>query len=136
MTKPTAQELTLILPYPMKMFAALAVAEFATVSYAVEAKPLVFRCENPDVQLSVSTLVINEGTGQITQTWDADDFTETNKGTFNNGVWSWKVVTDEAAGDAGIVNDMRLARRTGIVSNAIEGKFEPEPSGEVCRLKV
>ncbi|MDB4486212.1 hypothetical protein N9025_02255 [Synechococcus sp. AH-707-B22] len=69
----------------MKMFAALAVAAFATASYAVEAKPLVFRCENPDVQFSVSTLVINEGTGQITQTWDADGFTETNKGTFKMG---------------------------------------------------
>lgn len=118
----------------MKMLVFLAAAAFATVSYAVEAKPLVFRCENPEVQFSMSTLVINEGTGQITQTWDADGFSETNKGAFNNGVWSWKVVSDEAAGDPGIVNDMRLDRRTGIVSNAIEGKFEPEPSGEVCRL--
>lgn len=109
-------------------------AAFATISYAGDAKPVVFRCENPEAEFSLSTLVINEGTGQITQTWDADGYKETNPATFKDGVWRWKAVTDEAAGEPGIVSDMRLDRSRGIVSVGIEGEFEPEPNGEVCRL--
>ena len=118
----------------MNNIAVIAAATIGTNSYAESPKPIVFRCENPEVQFSLSTLVINERTGEITQTWNADGYQETNQVTFEDGVWSWKVLTDEAAGEQGIVNDMRLDRRTGIVSAAIEGKFEPEPNGEVCHL--
>jgi hypothetical protein len=82
----------------------------------------------------MSTLAVNEETGHLTQTWDADGYSETGQGTFKNGFRSLKSVTDEVAGGVGIVNDRSLDRRTGIVSTAIKGKFELEPNREVCRL--
>lgn len=117
----------------MKRFISITAAAFVTASCVSDTKSLVFRCENPTAEFSISTLVINEGTGQIIQTWDADGYKETNKGTFKDGGWYWKAVTDEAAGEAGIVNEIRLDRSTGIISNAIEGS-ELLPNGEVCLL--
>lgn len=116
----------------MRSTVVLTAAVLATVVAPANAEELKLRCENPMAQFSKSTMYIDEVNGSITEIWDADGYKETSPATFKNGVWSWVVVTDAAAGEPGIVNDMSLDRRTGVVSSAIQGQAL-EPNGGVCR---
>ena len=122
-----------IRPRVMRSTVVLTAAVVATVVAPANAEKLKLRCENPTAQFSRSTLYIDEVNGRITQIWDADGYEETSPAKFKDGVWSWVVVTDAAAGEPGIVNEMSLDRRTGVVSNAIQGQGAVlTPNGEVC----
>ena len=79
----------------MRAIAALAVAVLAIACPSANPKELKLRCENLEAEYSMSTLYIDESTGRITEIWDADGYEETSQGTFEDGVWSWKVVTDK-----------------------------------------
>ena len=109
----------------------LTAAVLATVVGPANAEKLKLRCENPTIEFSKSTIYIDTANGRITEIWDADGYKETSQAKFKDGVWSWVVVTDAAAGEPGIVNDMSLDRRTGVVSSAIQGQALT-PNGGVC----
>ena len=109
----------------------LTVVVLATVAGPANAEKLKLRCENPTVDFSKSTIDIDEVNGRITEIWDADDYKETSPVKFKDGVWSWVVVTDAATGEPGIVNNMSLDRRTGVVSSAIQGEALT-PNGGFC----